>query len=201
MAIRTLETRLSGIVGASGCFYAIRPDLHRIPLPDHLSRDFAAALHTREHGLRAVSVPEAVCSVPRTASLRREYRRKVRTISRGMDTLYHKRALLNPLRHSLFAWMLFSHKVCRWLLPWVALATLAGLGVLSLHYTLARIGFAAGILFLVLAWIGWYLDGRREVPKVFSIPAFLMASNLAAAHALVRFLHGDHNPTWEPTRR
>ena len=201
MAIRELETRVSGIVGASGCFYAIRPDLHSIPLPDHLSRDFAAALHTREHGSRAVSVPEAVCFVPRTSSLRREFRRKVRTISRGMDTLTYKRALLNPFRYGLFAWMLFSHKVCRWLLPWAALGALGGVGILSFSHIWARAVFAAALLFLLLAWIGWYLDGRREVPKVFSIPAFLVVSNLAAALALIRFLNGDQNPTWEPTRR
>ena len=44
MWIRDLETATSGIVGASGCFYAIRSDLHRIPVPDSLSRDFAAAI-------------------------------------------------------------------------------------------------------------------------------------------------------------
>src|SRR5690606_3590188 len=31
MWIRKLETRLDGIVGASGCFYAIRAHLHRLP--------------------------------------------------------------------------------------------------------------------------------------------------------------------------
>ena len=61
MKIRDLETALLSIVGASGCFYAIRKDLHLIPLPGPLSRDFAAALHARENGFRAVSVPNAIC--------------------------------------------------------------------------------------------------------------------------------------------
>ena len=72
MAIRDLETRVGSIVGASGCFYAIRHHLHRVPLPAALSRDFAAALHCRERGYRAVSVPEAICYVPRVASLKQE---------------------------------------------------------------------------------------------------------------------------------
>ncbi|OLD90131.1 MAG: hypothetical protein AUG85_00390 [Gemmatimonadetes bacterium 13_1_20CM_4_66_11] len=77
--VRDLETSLSGIVGASGCLYAIRRDLHMHTMPDGLSRDFGAALVAREHGYRAVSVPAAICYVPRSSSLRREYRRKVRT--------------------------------------------------------------------------------------------------------------------------
>src|SRR5260370_35671777 len=82
MWVRDLETTEHGIVGASGCLYAIRPGLHMGHVPDALSRDFAAALTTRQHGLRAVSVPDAICFVPRSASLRQEYRRKVRTITR-----------------------------------------------------------------------------------------------------------------------
>ena len=108
MWIRRLETKVAGIVGASGCFYAIRAPLLQQPLPEGLSRDFAAPLTARQHGYRAVSVEEAVVYVPRIASLRREYRRKVRTMTRGMKTCFYKRALLNPLRYRLFAWELFN---------------------------------------------------------------------------------------------
>src|SRR2546426_11098991 len=121
MWVRDLESSLSGIVGASGCLYGIRRDLNRHTTRDGLSRDFGAALVAGEHGSRAVSVPAAICYVPRSSSLRREYRRKVRTMARGLRTLWHKRSLLNPRRHGLFAWMLWSHKVCRWLVPWMAL--------------------------------------------------------------------------------
>jgi hypothetical protein len=47
MWIRGLETRLGGIVGASGCLYAIRAELHREAVAPGLSRDFAAALRAR----------------------------------------------------------------------------------------------------------------------------------------------------------
>src|SRR5207245_7201651 len=96
--VRDLETSLSGIVGASGWLCAIRRDLHMHTRPDGLSRDFGSALVAREHGYRAVSVPAAVCYVPRSNSLRREYRRKVRTMARGLRTLWHKRSLLSPRR-------------------------------------------------------------------------------------------------------
>ena len=73
---------------------------------------------------------EAVCIVPRTRALNSEYHRKVRTMLRGLNTLWHMRSLLNPFRYGRFAWMLMSHKVSRWLgfltLP------LAGVGVLLL---------------------------------------------------------------------
>ena len=201
MWIRDLETRVGGIIGASGCFYAIRPALHRLPLPESLSRDFAAALHTREYGFKAVSVPEAVCYVPRAPKLRKEYRRKVRTITRGMETLWHKRALMNPWRHGLFAWKLFSHKVCRWALPWAAVAAFGSLGVLSSTHGWALGLFGAGCVLLLLGAVGWLMAERPRVPKIFSIPAYLIVGNLSAAHALVRAIRGDRDALWEPTRR
>lgn len=201
MGIRDLETRVSGIVGASGCFYAIRPVLHSTPLPSHLSRDFAAALHAREQGYRAVSVPQAVCYVPRTASLRKEFRRKVRTIARGMETLAYKRALLNPLRFGLFSWMLLSHKLFRWAIPWAAAVGLMGILLFSANEVWARAVLGTGALLLLLAALGWHLDGRRVLWGVPGILAYIVAGNLAAARAFLRFLKGHQDTLWEPTRR
>ena len=201
MAVRDLETAVSGIIGASGCFYAIRADLHRLPLPGTLSRDFAAALKAQEHGYRAVSVPQALCLVPRGQSLRKEYKRKVRTIARGMRTLWFKRRLANPFREGVFAWMLLSHKVTRWLIPWAGLAAVLALVVLAPTYATARALLLVALLVLALGAVGWLLSDRASVPKVFSAPAFLIAGNLAAAHAFLRVLAGGEDALWEPTRR
>ena len=64
MGVRALETRLGGIIGASGCFYAIRRDLVDIAFPEELSRDFASPLRVRQLGYRTVSVDAAFCIVP-----------------------------------------------------------------------------------------------------------------------------------------
>jgi len=199
MWTRDAETAVYGIVGASGCLYAIRAGLHMGHVPEDLSRDFAAALTAREHGFRAVSAPAARCFVPRGASLRQEYRRKVRTITRGLATLAHKRALLNPLRYGVFAWMLLSHKVCRWLVPCAALVLLGTLGALALTswwalgllVALGAVGGLAGI-----AWV-W----PESEPLLLGFPAYVALGNVAVLHAWLRVLAGRPAPVWEPTRR
>lgn len=201
MTVRDLETAVSGIIGASGCFYAIRADLHRLPLPGTLSRDFAAALKAQEHGYRAVSVPTALCLVPRGQSLRKEYKRKVRTIARGMRTFWFKRQLANPLRQGVFSWMLLSHKVARWMIPWAGLSALVALGLLAPTQAWARLALALAFAMTALGAIGWLLSDRPRVPAAFSLPASLLAGNLAAAHALLRVLAGNEDALWEPTRR
>ncbi len=201
MKVRRLETRAGGIIGSSGCFYAIRSELHRGRLPAALSRDFASALIARDHGFRAVSVDEAVCLVPRTSSLRREYRRKVRTITRGMDTLLYLRRLMNPFRTGRFAFMLVSHKVCRWLVPWSFLPALVGLGLLAMRSPIALALFCLALVVLVLGAAGWVRARNHVLPALLAIPAFFLAGNVAAMHALLRVLRGNQDAVWEPTRR
>jgi hypothetical protein len=201
MWLRGLETRVDGIVGASGCFYAIRAGVHHVTVPDGLSRDFAAALMARERGYRAVSVTDAICFVPRTASLHNEYRRKVRTMTRGMQTLLYKRHLLNPFRFGLFAWILFSHKVCRWLVPWAGMLALGALAVLSVTVPWARWLLAAAVVTGVAAGAGWSWREDRGTPRLLAIPAYLVSGNLAALVASVAAMRGRSHATWEPTRR
>ena len=201
MKIRALETATGGIVGASGSGYAIRRELHQIPVRADLSRDFSAALTARTHGFAAVSVDEALCYVPRTTSLRAEYRRKVRTISRGMETLAHNHHLLDPSEYGAFAWKLLSHKIFRWLLPEAGLIGAVGLAFLSTEYAWATVLLVAGLV--VGAFSLFVAKAKRDLPlprKVTSI-AFAVAGNIAVVHALGRVIMGHEDHMWEPTRR
>jgi cellulose synthase/poly-beta-1,6-N-acetylglucosamine synthase-like glycosyltransferase len=201
MWVRDLETTAGGIVGASGCFYASRMELHMEIVPEALSRDFAAPLIAREHGFRSVSVRGAVCFVPRSSSLRREYRRKVRTMTRGLQTLYYKRHLMNPRHYGRFAWMLISHKLIRWLVPWAMLLGAIGTGFVAVSSTAARAPIIGLWLALgVCALLGWWRSDSH-VPRIIGLPAFLVWGIIASLHAWINVLRGDLTPTWEPTRR
>ena len=201
MNIRALETRVRSIVGASGCFYGIRASLYDSKFPETLSRDFASALLAEENGYRAVSVNEAVCLVPQTKSLQSEYRRKIRTMARGLQTLWFKRHLMNPFTHGSFAWMLFSHKLCRWLVyPALPIAAVA--------LVLASIHSRAWLAVLVLSVIGGLIGvagmrwpASRNAPRLIRIAGFALASNLAGILAWLQVARNRRLAVWEPTRR
>jgi cellulose synthase/poly-beta-1,6-N-acetylglucosamine synthase-like glycosyltransferase len=201
MWVRDLETRAGTIVGASGCLYAVRSAVHQYHLPSGLSRDFAAALMARLRGYRSVSVPQAICYVPRSASLKQEYRRKVRTMTRGLATLWYARSLLNPFVYGRFAWMLMSHKLCRWLLPWAAVAVLLACATLAIHSPAAQLAIAAAVLLFAFGVTGWAWRGSRPTPRVFAVVAYAGAGLVAGLHAWVHAFTGRTAPVWEPTRR
>jgi len=208
MWVRDLETAVDGIIGSSGCLYAIRAPLHRRALPGHLSRDFSSALWARLNGLRAVSVKEAICFVPRAASMRIEYRRKIRTMSRGIQTLFFHGRLLDPLRFGVFAWMLWSHKLVRWLVPWALLV--AGVVAVAGAFTVPDLAPALGTLAraaalgtlaaLALAGLGWWWPGARP-PRLALMAAYFVSGTLAGIVAWKRALSDQRAPIWDPTPR
>jgi cellulose synthase/poly-beta-1,6-N-acetylglucosamine synthase-like glycosyltransferase len=201
MKIRSLETQVESIVGASGCFYGIRTSLYDSGFPESLSRDFASALMAREGGYRAVSVEEAVCLVPRTSSLQAEFRRKIRTMARGLQTLWFKRHLMNPFRYGLFAWMLFSHKLCRWLVyPAFILAAIA-LIVLATTSPIWLGLFTLALAGVIVGWVGMRWPHDRPKPALLNLAGFAFASNLAGILAWLQVAQNKRAAVWEPTRR
>ncbi len=201
MAVRDLETRFGSIVGASGCFYAIRRELHDRPVPLRASRDFAAALAGREARLRSVSVPSAVCMVPRAGSIEAELRRKRRTMAQGLETLWLHRALLDPFRYGRFAFMLFSHKLCRWLVPPAGVLALPGCALLVAGGgPLGTLGWA-GLAAIAAGAMSMEWSERGRAPRAVRLAGYAFAGLRAGVQAWRLALGGDQTLTWEPTRR
>jgi len=200
MWIRDLETRTGSIVGASGCFYAIRRSIHERPLPADLSWDFASVLVAREQGYRSVSVPRALCIVPRTAQLRTEMRRKVRTMARGLKTLFYCRGLMNPLRYDWFAFMLVSHKLLRWLPYLLAPVALLALGALAVQSEMARALFGVVMLGLAIGCVGIFRPASTIFRPV-AVAGFVVAAVSAGLMAWRDALGQTQMATWDPTPR
>jgi len=200
MWVRDLETRVGSIVGASGCFYGSRRHIHGKPLPPGLSWDFAAALVARKQGYRSVSVPAAICMVPRSAQIRTELRRKVRTMARGLSTLFYHRSLMNPLEYGGFAFMLISHKLLRWLPYLFAPLAYIALCVLAIDSVGARVLLAVLSAGLLAGVVG--IRRRNSTPtRPVALAGFVVAVFTAGFLAWWDALRQTQMATWEPTAR
>jgi hypothetical protein len=109
--------------------------------------------------------------------------------------------LLNPFRYGTFAWMLASHKLCRWLLPWASVAMVASLAVNAGDSMFARLLLAGAGAAALAAAAGWFWPSADRLPRAIALPAFAVAGVVAGLHAWLRALSGRKATTWEPTRR
>lgn len=195
-ALRGLETRLGSVVGVDGGIDAVRAELYEPMRPDQ-QPDFVLPLGVVARGHRVVYQPEARLYEASLAKASDEFRMRTRVALRAWHALKDMAGLLNPLRHGLFSWQLFTHKWLRYLAPvfqvlaFVSNAALAGRGA-----PWDRI-FVLQILFYLTALAGMALRGRK-LPAPLSFPFYLCLLNAAAGVALVRFLRGERQVTWTP---
>jgi glycosyltransferase involved in cell wall biosynthesis len=199
LLLRNLESQVSSIAGASGSFYAMRARLCTPFLPG-MAPDFLSVLSTVEQGSRAVTEPRAFGTMSSVKSARGEFRRKVRTLIRGMTALWHARALLNPFRAGLFALVLWSHKLARWMVPFFLLAMLiANAWLLGKPFYLFT--GVAQIVFYVSALLALYEIRVLRDSLLGKIPMYFTVVNSAILVAWIQFLSGTRLEIWEPTKR
>lgn len=199
LMLRRLESRVHSIAGASGSFYAQRRHLCQ-RFAEGEAPDFLSVLRTVEQGYRAISEPQAVGSMTSVADPRREFERKVRTLIRGLTTLFAHAGLLNPARTGMFSFILFSHKVMRWLAPVFMVAAL--LLPLTLLPSVFYGGvFAAQIAFYLAAAAAFAQWGgvHRTLPG--RVALYFASVNIAILAAWLQYARGVRQEIWAPSQR
>lgn len=199
LLVRRLESDVGSIVGASGCFYAQRRSLCR-PFPPGQAPDFLSVLSVVGAGYRAVSEPAAVGVMTSLSDPRDEFQRKVRTLIRGMTTLFANRRLLNPARHGLFSFELFSHKLLRWTVPALLAAAFATNAALASRHPY-RATMALQVAFYALAAAGAFFRESLGKHAAFRLPLYFTVVNASIVVAWARYLTGTRLEQWNPTRR
>jgi glycosyltransferase involved in cell wall biosynthesis len=199
MWLRRLETRVNTLVGLSGSFFAARRAVCRDWAPD-LQSDFNTLLNSIRLGLRGVADSDSAGYYKNLVDQNKEYERKVRTIVRGISVFMRSLPLLNPFRYHLFAWQLFSHKLCRWLVPFAMILALFANGFLAISSAPYRAVLLAHIGFYALALLYMFTQ-RLPSFGVLRIPSFFVMVNLSILDAWVRYVRGERIVSWSPSKR
>jgi len=150
--------------------------------------------------MRAVSDRRVIGYYKNITDSRKEYQRKVRTVTRGMGSLRIRAEVLNFVRYGRFSFEVFSHKVMRWATPWFLLCALGANAALAVQHPLYEI--------LLVVQVALYLSplASRVVPGLHKIGLarigiYFVEVNVAILHAAVLMLSGRTVLAWEPSRR
>lgn len=198
MFLRNLETRVNTLVGLSGSFFAARKEVCLNWAVD-IQSDFNTLLNSVKIGLRGVSDIDSIGYYKNIADERKEFDRKVRTVTRGIAVFMKSLSLLNPCRYGLFSWQLFSHKLCRWLVPYAMILVFLS----NLFLVKSFIYKTILIIQLIFYIIAFSRNIRRILPsnKLVKIPFYFVSVNVSIMVAWYRYIKGDRLITWEPSKR
>jgi len=197
MLLRRLESKVNTLVGLSGSFFAARKTLCS-PWATDLQSDFNTLINSVKKGYRGVCDESTIGYYQDLTESKREFSRKVRTVVRGIRVFMRSLPMLNVFKHGLFSWQFFSHKLCRWMVPFAIL--------LAFLSNIFLVGTSPLYVYLLVLQIIFYLLSvagilTRSQSAVLKIPSFFMMMNLSILFAWSKYANGERYEKWEPSVR
>jgi cellulose synthase/poly-beta-1,6-N-acetylglucosamine synthase-like glycosyltransferase len=124
MAVRSMENRLAGITAGNGGIYAVRREAY-IELDPSRGQDIGFPFELTKRGWRAVYEPSAVAEEKMAPTVEGEFGRK-RRMMWGLWDVMLKWGMLDPRGYGpVYALEIYSHRLLRYLTPWLHLIALA----------------------------------------------------------------------------
>jgi cellulose synthase/poly-beta-1,6-N-acetylglucosamine synthase-like glycosyltransferase len=199
--IKKAQTRLGSLTGSIGCITAFRKEYYH-NLPAHIIEDFTSPLMFVKAGKRVVFEEEALCYEKTTTNTTQEWNMRVRVIRGGITGLLYAKAILNPFKYPLASFQLISHKLLRWLVPYIAI-------VLFIVSTMGLLmEGSVELTYLVFLQILYYTSvlanlGLKKLNiniKVLGVPYYLFVVNACSLVAIFKTLTTEIEATWETDR-
>jgi glycosyltransferase involved in cell wall biosynthesis len=148
MFLRALESRVSSVTGGNGAIYATRRESYLVVDPI-MGHDLSFPFKMVKGGWRAVYVPEAQSSEKMVPTLEGEFARKRRMMGHTWPIVI-RGGMLSPRGYGpIYAFMILSHRILRYLSPFLHLIALGtSIALLGQGWVYA---VALGVQLVVLA--------------------------------------------------
>ena len=156
MAVRGMESRLGGITAGNGAIYAVRREAY-IELDPSRGQDIGFPFELTKRGWRAVYEPGALAEERMAPTVEGEFKRK-RRMMWGLWDVMLRWGMLDPRGYSpAYAFEIYSHRLLRYLTPWLHLMALGANAVLLDDGALYVVTMAAQLGLLVGAALGRFI--------------------------------------------
>ena len=196
LAVRDVESRAGWLTAATGALLAVRRDRLR-PSPSHVALDLLLPLLVRDQGLIVLAVPEARALDRGSSDERDQFRSRARIATRGIQTSLSMVHRLTPWRRPSAFLAVWSHKLLRWMTPWLGLAALGSSAALAVSGRVAYLVPALGGLTVLVSGALGYAARRRGIRLPFtSFPVAVCVVNAAFAVGWLNLLRRRRVPSW-----
>jgi len=192
MALRRLESRVRSVTGGNGAIYATRRETYLVVDPI-MGHDLSFPFNMVKRGWLALYEPSARASEKMVPTIEGEFARKRRMMSHTWPIVV-RGGMLSPRGYDpLYGLMIFSHRILRYLSPFLHLVALAT--------SIALIGdgwvYAAAVAIQAAVLVGALLEPLVPVWPLL-IARYYVLTTVSLAAGLWDWLVGHTNAGWEP---
>jgi cellulose synthase/poly-beta-1,6-N-acetylglucosamine synthase-like glycosyltransferase len=191
MAVREMESSLAGVTAGNGAIYAVRRDDY-LPLPPAASHDLSFPFQLAKRSKRSLYIPSARAEEKMTPTLEGEFARKRRMMV-GLWDIVIGEGMLRPRGYSpLYAFELLSHRLLRYLTPFLHLAAfVVNIALLGQGWVYVAT-YALQLAMITAALLG----GQFPLAPFRAARYYAMTTASIAAGLWDRFRHGPPS-AWE----
>ena len=190
-----MESKFYSIIGANGSIFLIKRKYFTQIHPASVD-DFERALIILKNGLIVKYNPKAIVYEDVTQKATEEINRKIRIITQEWFAIFRQKAVFV---NASIAFLLFSHKIIRWLLPLFSIVIIIS-NCFLFYSTFFVVTFIGQLLVYTLGTLELILETKRKTIKPLKIFAYYTAMNCAAFMALIKFIKGKQYATWNTIR-
>jgi len=181
-----------------GCFAIRKVDFKTVP-SNFLVDDFYTCMTVLKNRKQCISEEKAIVIEDVSNNLNAEFKRKIRISSGNFQNLAQFYTLLFRFNGSAFAF--FSHKVLRWLTPFLLILILALFPFLfEANENYVYFGFFLLLMLTCLA-LDLLLQKLNVHLSILRYLTHFATMNLALFIGFFRYLRGIKSSVWEPTTR
>ena len=188
------------MIGAYGACYAIRNEYYSHVPAGYSVDDFYITMKVLERKKQSILEMKSICQENVPNRLAEEFRRKIRISAGNFQNLRTFYRLLWP-PHTGLSFSFLSHKVLRWMGPFLFLLLIISNIILSatsqLYWILLLLHgllFISPIIDFLLRKLGIHIVFLRFITHFYSM-------NLALLAGFLKFVKGSETNVWHPTKR
>ncbi len=198
--LKEMEGKIKTVFGATGGIYAIRRELF-VPLPTAkmVNDDFLTPLRVVEQGYDVVYDGRAVATEYTSPRVKGEFLRKVRIGAANFNVLPEIRHLLHPKR-GYVAFGLWSHKLIRWLVPFLLVVLLVS-NIFAMGSPFFDAFMVLQAAFYLLVLLGWLLSLVGVKVGLVTYAYYFVVIHMGLLVGFFKFLLGRQPAAWTRVER
>ncbi len=199
--IKQAEGKINSVISANGAIFAIRRDLFEsLPEDKIVNDDFSNTLSILRQNKRVIFEPCAIAEENTSPDMMSEFNRRIRIAALNFNALPELLPFLHP-KYGFTALAIFSHKIVRWLVPFLGVGMLIS-NILLVGQRGIYIIFLTGQgLVYLAALLGFLGDKIFNKSGLFLPLYYLVLMNIAQVIGFWRSLTKTQKQAWERVSR
>ncbi len=193
--IKKYESLLGSCVGADGAIFGLRKKLYQ-QLSDEDINDLVIPFNVIKQNYRVVFDERVICAEHSSKNTLNEFKRQIRITNRSLLAIFKYRELLTPYKNKFYGLKIISHKLIRYLSPWILCLWVSVSLLFMKSSLLIKVALSVGVGICCVSAVMQILKNGGRVGSLNKYGIHFLLMNVAYMIGWIKYLTGKRDISW-----